>query len=255
MENENKNLVAETQFLSKSDYSGVWRVFYEPSKFFSSLTNKKAWLVPLLIIAVVSGIIGHFTRPLYMKDMYPIMQERLETYRQYLTEEQYNETKARTEQSYRDAMENSFKWYYLLFAVGVPFVIFMAIAGIGKLTGSVIFRGKATFWLVVNVVAFAALVGLLGDVVRSLLMLSKGTMMVYTGLGILSPVDNGSFLFYLFRQVDIFSIWRIIVTVIGLGAVYNMNSSKFAAVLFPVWLVFIGLVAMANIFAGGSLVY
>jgi len=36
--------------------SGIFRVFYEPSKLFAGLTDKRAWLVPLVIIAIVGGI-------------------------------------------------------------------------------------------------------------------------------------------------------------------------------------------------------
>lgn len=255
MNDENQIMKPAEETGGGSYWTGIYRVFYEPSKFFKGLTSKKAWLVPLIIVAVVGGLLGHFTRPLFVKDMYPVWQERIESARQYMTEQQYNETKARMEQAYREAEKNPFKWYYPLLALAFPLVVFMIIAGIGILAGNVMFRGKASFWIVVDVVAFAALVGLLGDVVRGLLMLSKGTMMVYTGLGILKPVDNGSLLFYLFRQVDIFSVWRIIVTAVGLGAVYQMKPGKFAAILFPLWFIFIVLVAVANLFTGGSIVY
>lgn len=52
-----------------------------------------------------------------------------------------------------------------------------------------------------------------------------------------------------------FSIWRILVTAIGLGVIYNMKTSKFAAVLYPLCFIFIMLVAVANIFSSGSIIY
>ena len=106
-----------------------------------------------------------------------------------------------------------------------------------------------------NVVAFAAMVGLLGDIARFLIAIGKDSVWVYTGLGILKPMDDGSFLFYLLRQVDLFSIWRIIVTCIGLGVLYKMKPTRFAFVLFPIWIVFICIIAFANIYASGGIIY
>lgn len=94
------------------------------------MTSLKAWLVPLLIIAVLSGLMGHLTRPIIMKDLYPIMQERMENYRQYMSDQQYAETKARMEQSYKEAIANHYKWYYPLFSLGVPFLFFLIIGGL-----------------------------------------------------------------------------------------------------------------------------
>jgi len=235
--------------------SGIFRVFYEPSKLFAGLTDKRAWLVPLVIIAIVGGIIGHMTRPLYVKDMLPVAEQRIEQYREYMSEEQYNDARARIDEARAEAKTNVYKWYYPLISLGFPLVIFLVISLIAFLFGNPIFKGKASFWIVVNVVAYAALIGLLGDVFRGGMMLSKGTMMVYTGLGLLKPIDDGSFWFYLFRQVDAFSIWRIIVTALGLGVIYKMSTTRFLLVLVPLWLIFISVVAFLNIFSAGSIVY
>ena len=115
--------------------------------------------------------------------------------------------------------------------------------------------GKAGFWLVFNVIVFTGLIGLAGDVIKSIMILAKDTSYVYLGLGLLKPVNDGSFLFYLFRQIELFSIWRVIATCIGLGAVYNISGKKFGYALVPIWVVFVLLVAVANIFTGGSIVY
>ncbi|MFZ5981030.1 MAG: hypothetical protein ACOYVF_10405 [Candidatus Zixiibacteriota bacterium] len=240
---------------SESIWSGIYRVFYEPSILFAGLTDKKAWLVPLIIVAIVGGIIGQMTRPLYLKDMLPIAEARLEKYRQYIDEQRYNEARANIEKARAEAKENAYKWYFPLISLGIPLIFFLIIALIAVLFGKVFFGGKAGFWVVLNVVAFAALIGLLGDVFRGVMMLAKDTMMVYTGLGLLKPVDDGTFWYYLFRQIDAFSLWRIGVTAIGLGVVYKMSTIRFLLVLLPFWLVFICLVAFANIFTAGSIIY
>ncbi len=233
--------------------SRVYMVFAEPSKLFGTLTSKTDWLIPLIIFAVIGGTMGYFTQPILTEGMRAGIERNMEKYRQYMTEEQYSETMEQIDQRFADAGE--YKWYYPLIAAGSPFITFLIIAVIGLVAGNFIFGGKAGFWVVVNVVAYAALIGLLGDVVNGAMMVAKGSIYVYTGLGILKPVDDGSFLYYLFRQVDLFSVWRIAVTAIGLGVIYRMRSAKFMYVLFPIWIAFICLVAVGNMFSGGSIIY
>ncbi len=232
----------------------ILMVFSNPGQLFTHLTGKLDWLTPLIIIAILGGIFGHLTQPIYVRDMIPTVLKRVEQYRQYMTEQQYNETIAQIEEGQRDA--GKFKWFHPLIALLLPFVIMVIIAALGLMCGNFFFGGRSGFWTIMNVVAFAALIGILGDVVRSILILVKDSSYVYTGLGLLKPTDDGSLLFYLFRQIDIFSVWRIIVTVIGLGVVYKMKPGRFAAVLIPVWLVFIVVVALLNKYMmAGGLIY
>ncbi len=257
MENNQTNVEpgAVVPEVKSSPVSAIFRVFYEPTKVFGTLTGKLQWLLPLIIIAVIWGAFWHITRPIMTQDMKQNVYRMMEKYRQYMTEEQYNEQMARIDRQFQEAMENPFKWYYPLIAIGLPLVFFLIISAVSIITGNFIFGGKANFWIVMNVVAFAAIIGLLGDIVRDLMIISKGTMYVYTGLGLLKPIDDGSILYYLLRQVDIFSVWRIVVTCIGLGVIYKMKPKKFGYVIFPVWIVFIAAVAVLNTFAGGSIIY
>ncbi len=238
-----------------SAISRMLMVFYKPSAMFPSLTSKLDWLLPLIIIAVLGGYIGHLTRPIYTREIYPMTLKNIEKYRDQMGAEQYQKIKARLDEGFKEAMANPFKWYYPLLFIGIPFIISVIIAAIGLLAGNFMFGGKAGFWIIMNVVLYAALIGLLGDLIRGVMMILKDTMFVYTGLGLIKPIDDGSFVFYLFRQIDIFTIWRIAATAIGLGAIYKMKPKRFGYVLFSIWIVFIALVSVANMFIGGTIVY
>jgi hypothetical protein len=233
----------------------VFKVFTEPTSVFASLASKTAWLVPFLIMVVIGGGIYYYTRPIMTKDMKKSVLRNIEKYKDYLGAEKYEQAKQQIEEKFREAMENPFKWYYLPLFMGMPLVFLVIITGIGMLAGNFLFGGRANFWLVMGAVAYAALIGLLGDLVRAVLMLVKNTSYVYTGLGLLKPIDDGTFLYYLFRQVDVFTVWRIIVTAIGLGIVYKMKPKKFGIVLLSVWLVFVIIVSVLNIYAGGTIIY
>ena len=52
-----------------STISKVFKVFYEPSAVFRTLTRKIDWLVPLLIIAVIGGVMYYITMPVTSRGM------------------------------------------------------------------------------------------------------------------------------------------------------------------------------------------
>ncbi len=236
--------------------SKIFKIFLEPSTVFKNLSSKWEWIVPIVVAGVLAGLAGHFARPYYVQDMETQVYDNMRKYEQYMSAEQYEETMTRVKENFEEARKNEFKWFYPFIFIGMPLVIALVISLVGKVIGNFVFGGRASFWMVLNVVAYAALIGALGDVLRNALIIWQETMHIYTGLGLLRPViGDGSFLFYLFRQIDLFTVWRIIVTCIGLGIIYNMKPQKFAYVLFPIWLIFIAIVAGLNLFAGGTIIY
>lgn len=254
---ENQDTFAAQPEMPSGEKPGVlakiFKVFYQPSGVFGFLTNRTEWLIPLIITAVVGSTLGHFIRPIFVEDREKVAMERIEQYRDQIPADRYNQIIEDMSDRFAEAKTNKYIWYTPVLATAIPFVFFVIITVIGLVTGNFVFGGKAGFWAVMNVVAFASLVGLLGDIVKQILMLAKNSSYVYTGLGMLKPIDDGSFMYYLFSQIDVFSIWRIITTCIGLGIIYKMKPGKFAYVLFTVWIIFIAAVALGNstIFMGG----
>ena len=255
MENNIQTSQTSEQVEKPGIIARLMMVFSEPSKLFGTLTGKTDWLVPLIIVGILGGAIFYQTRPIYAEGMESVVMEMLEGYKDQLPSARYDQMLEDAKVQFEEAKENPFEWYMPLIWFGVPLLFWLIISSIGLLTGNFVFGGKANFWIIVNIVAYAALIGFLGDFVRGIMIILKDSMYVYTGLGLLSPANDGSFVHYLLRQVDLFSIWRIIVTGIGLGVVYKMKSKKFVIVMFIVWILFISLVAGANMFTGGSIIY
>lgn len=251
---EEQNPVIESKE-EVSPFSGLVQIFASPTRLFTSLRNKKAWLLPLILTAVVVMVVGHFTRPIILNDTFPKIREMMEKYKTQMPEERYQETMRDLDEQEKVAKENPFIWYYPLIVLGLILVTYFLIASIGWISGNFLYGGKADFWLLMNVVAFASLLGICGDIIRGVMMVMKDSSYVYTGLGMFKPVNDSSFVFYLLRQIDIFSIWRIVATAIGFAAVYRMKTSRFAIIIFTVWGIFIALIAAANIFTGGSIIY
>lgn len=258
MDNQNPSLSDLSQSERPNPIQRLVMLFSAPSSLFPKLTGRTDWIVPLILIAILGGLFGpggYLVGPIVAKDSYPRVLANLEKWKDQMPAAQWEEVKNQVDEGFREAREKRLKWYYPFIYIGWPLVISVVIGLLGLIAGNFLFGGKANFWIILNVVLFSAVVGALGDTVRGLLMISKNSMYVYTGLGLLKPFDDGSFLHYFLRQIDLFTVWRIILTSIGLGAVYLMKPKKFAYVLFPIWIVFILLVAFANLVAGGSITY
>ena len=252
---EDEKMIPQTEGEAQGNQMGalskILGVFYEPSRVFGSLNKKSDWLLPFIITFIIGFAVYYVTLPIMSRDMKVSVTKNIEKYRDYMTAEQFDETMQRLEEQFADP----FKWYSPLIILVMTFVALIVISAISLVSGNFLFGGKANFWIIMSVIAYASLIGLLGEVARGALIMARGDIGVYTGLGLLKDVDDGSFLFYLFRQIDAFTIWRIATTAIGLGVLYNMKPKKFAYVLIPIWLIFIALVAAANMFTGGSIVY
>ena len=206
--------------------------FSDPGRSFVGFTSKFHWLIPFIIVVIIGGIIHYTTQPIATRDMKEGVLKGMERYREQMPPQQFEQMVARITQQFDDAAEKPFQWYYPLIYIAYPLVFSLVISLVGLVMGNFIFGGRANFWIIMNVVVFASLIGLLGDVVRGVLTLVKDTTYVYIGLGLLKPINDSSYIYYLLRQVDVFTIWRIVVTAIGLGVIYNMKPSKFGYVLF-----------------------
>ena len=103
----------------------------------------------------------------------------------------------------------------------------MLIAGGLLLLVSKIFGGEGSYGQMMAVYAYPSLIGLVKTIVVVPLMVSKQTMLVYTGLGILLSDDllktfAGQFL----AGLDLFTIWQAILTAMGLSIVGKISSGK-----------------------------
>ncbi|MCH9030875.1 MAG: hypothetical protein IIB00_01255 [candidate division Zixibacteria bacterium] len=240
-----------------ADVSGLFervlKTFSAPQDAFSGLANKWEWLIVALIVSVIGlgswSIQSTYLMPNMLKDAL----KNIENFKDQMPEARYKEVRTQI----KDGIEGNMKFTPKTSAIGVGAGVVMVVL-IGLIawgSGNFILGGKAPFWKILMVIAMAGFVGLVGEYARAGLMVMKGSSYVYLGLGILRPANDGSFIHYLLRQIELTTIWRLAVTCVGLGAVYKMSASKFAYVLTPIWLLFIAAVAGANLFTGGTIVY
>ncbi len=127
----------------------------------------------------------------------------------------------------------------------IVFVQFFVVLPIGLLIISAIYwaifnaalGGTATIKQVMAVCAHSMVIGALGFVFGMILAFAKGTMSTSpANIGLLLPMlPEGGFLASFLGMIDVFTLWSVIVTAIGLGVLYRRNSRTIAIVLLSIY--------------------
>lgn len=106
--------------------------------------------------------------------------------------------------------------------------------------------GKGSFRNARAVVAYGMIIGIIGSLVKLPIMISKETMFVELGPTIFLPQLEPSDKLYkfLFTGLDLFSIWWLIILIIGLAVGYRVSKGKAATVVVLAWLAMSALIAL-----------
>ncbi len=241
---------------NSKDVGFVGRLFgilYAPGKSFAVINGKWDWLLVIVLLTILGFGALMMQRPYLAPDIKKAALENIENFREQMGEEQYQETKEKLEKNMDENFELSPKTAAYGFIAHVVSVVIIGL--LCWLVGNFMSGGKAKFWQVLAVVAFAGMISLLHDYVRGGLMTLNGTSYVYLGLGLLKPDPDSSFMYYFLRQFEFITMWKLAAMAIALGALYKIPASRFAYVLVPAWVVFMALVAVGNLFAGGTIIY
>ncbi len=201
-------------------------IFFSPQKYFLVLKEKPIWLPPLIIV-LVCALIQTFvaTRYFQFEEIAERMRER------GAPEEQIERVKRFYESPKAIILSlTSVVFTTLLFTFLFSLILNLALPLLG--TEGVFLK---TFSLVIG----ASLVSALGSLLRALLIFIKKSPFVATNLSLLLPGAKKGFLFSLLAQLDIFTIWKIILLGLGLTIIYDLKGKKGYYLSFGLWLLWV----------------
>ena len=192
------------------------RVFHSPGETFEALSashGKSDWLVPTIIGAILAIVAAYYIAPIAMKESMGAMQEQMQNM-------------PAESREMMEKVQSAGQIAGLVMAPIATFVIMLIVGGLLLLV-SKIFSGEGNYSQMLGVHAYASLIGVIKTIVVLPLMVSKQTIMVYTGVGILLSDDllqtfAGRFL----AGLDLFIIWQAILTAMGLSIVGKISSGK-----------------------------
>ena len=189
-------------------FAGIFKVFYEPTAFFTKLKNNPKVLVPYLALAVLLIIFFVMTGDLLVNFSMKAMQER---------------AASGTPMPSRGMM-----WGSTVIGGTIAMLIApLLIALLAMLFGNFIMGGAARFKQLLSFVLYGEIIYGLGMVVNGILMVLKNSMFVSLSAGVLMSNPNPqSWVYALLTKISIFYIWELIALGIGLSVLYGFSRNK-----------------------------
>lgn len=206
-------------------------VFSDPAKAFKELTTNPRWIGAFLVVLLFTVAGTQATYPLIMQmQRDSIMQNpRISEEQADILLERYSSTPGPGGRAVMTLAQT--------FGLAVWLVV---MSGILMFGGNILLGGESNFKTLMAIAAHSWLVLVPKTLLTVPLMLAKGSMAVSTSLQILIPSDQwmtplGSAL----GAVDLFTIWTIVLIVIGISEAYRFTRVKSAALVVSLYMVMV----------------
>jgi hypothetical protein len=225
------------------------RVLFAPQGAFTALKPHCTWAdwaVPAIIVAVVAMISTVLTLPIITKEQMAEQWKRIE------------ENPTMTAEQKAQALETMEKMKGVgptVGLVGVPIGVAAGLfvqSAVFLLGLNVLLGSRGTYRELLAITGYSMMTALPELIVKTPLTLAKGTVKVYTGLGLLLPPDGEmGFLSRVLAGVDLFTVWQMALVSIGIGTLYAMPVRRAGMMVFAFWVIWILISATLRGFAGG----
>jgi hypothetical protein len=216
-------------------------IFLSPMRVFGSIKAKPTWIIPFVIFLLAMAVTSYVVAPLAME----MGKQRI------LTSENYSPEQREQMIQQMDEYKGVGVVFGVLGGLAAGAIMVFLTAAVIMLMGTVVFGGSAKFMALVSLASITSMVSVLGQIVKTPLMVMKQTMDIRTSLAVLLPGNDIQSLMYtlLNSLTDVFFVWQIILLIAGVAVMYNFSKGKAAAtVLIPVGVIAVIGVALKAIF-------
>ena len=201
-------------------------VLFSPGETFEDVNRKPTILVPIIILVVLTMATLYFINWRVKPDIAKLTREQM-----IKTIEKFGGQKP-TEEQITEAVDRQIKFnkFQPLIAGAVTPIIYLIVAGIFA-AGLIMLQAKTTFKKVLSVVTWSnAAIGIISFLVLVAALMIKDEeslssmdirnmqSAIPTNASVFMDSDTSSFLRGLVASVDVFSIWLIVLTIIGFTA-------------------------------------
>ncbi|MFP4547478.1 MAG: YIP1 family protein [Fidelibacterota bacterium] len=222
----------QTSLLTK-----IISIFWEPSKTFKAISEKVTAvdiIIPLLLVTIVSWVTIPYVTPIAISEQKSKVEQS----------DRFNEEQ---KEAMLEGIEGGNKAIGYIATPVTIIILSVLLALVLWFVGNFLLGGDRKFMEMWAVAAFAGLIDMVASIIKVPLMVQKGTLNIYTSLAIFME-ESGSFLFRFMKNIDVFSLWKIIILAIGLSVLYKKKLTTPLTILIALWLIYcLGAAAFAGL--------
>ncbi|MNI52318.1 Yip1 domain protein [compost metagenome] len=201
----------------------LFTIFTSPESTFQRLkSNKLAWLICMIVLMVVSLPLAYLQMPILEQTMLEGLKSNAQI----------------SPDTYDSLIAGTKLVTYVTSFITPAITIF--VGGLLLMLLNLIVRGEGKYMQLVTIVAYAYLPGLIGGILTAILLNvtdAKSLMDVTISLGALIQ-DKESMLFKVLSVINPFSIWSMILYIIGSSVIMNRPKKQIAIWIVVVWVLF-----------------
>ncbi|KAA3615109.1 MAG: hypothetical protein D8M58_22000 [Calditrichaeota bacterium] len=213
-----------------SPVSLLSKIFTDPQQAFENIKVHPNWLIPI-VLTLIYGFLFNYTT----------LQLQTEASRQLIMESTKlnEEMKDKALEGIETQTTFSTQIQPGISAVAGTFLAPLIIALVLMVFGNFIYGGSASFNVLFSASVWAGMIGLAEGIVKLPMMLSKGTLEIYTSLALVMDLsESKTFLFQLLNLVDVFSIWKVFVYSTAFIVIYKVSATKSYATIISLYLIY-----------------
>jgi hypothetical protein len=207
-------------------------VLFSPDATFASIARRPDWVVPLVLLLIVALAAGVILSP--RVDFGSATREAMEQNKN-MSQEQIDRAVKMTSSIGKVTMYLS----PILSLIGL-----LIISGI-LLLAFRLFGGEGDFKQAFSVVCYSSIPSIIKSVITLIIIIAKGGVIsatalatiVRTNLAFLVDMKTNPMAFSLLSSLDIFSIWFLVLLIIGFSYVSRLSKAKSAVIIISLWIV------------------
>lgn len=213
-----------------NSFQRVIGVLFSPNETFASIARQPDWLVPLVLILVVSLISGI------------VFAQRVD-FGSSIREAAEQNKNVSPEQADRAVRIGSAAAKIFSYCAPVISGIFLLIISGFLLLAFRVMGGEGDFRQAFSVTCYSWMPGLIKSIIITAIVAARSVSatdiptVLRSNLGFLVTIKQNPLLFTLLTKLDVFSIWMIALLVIGFSFVSRFSKAKSAAVVISLWVV------------------
>lgn len=242
------NMSASEEELELAHSDKAAGIFTEPSATFSAAAKFPPrtidWLMPLfilIIVAALSTIILNSNPEIKRQIIDKQMEGTEKALAQMVEKGDMSEADAQTAlDNQRQMMQQGGAFFTVIGIVSIvviSFIAFFIISGVIYLLSKLVLKGEGTYVSAMTATGLPYYIYALQAIVVIILSLAFSRWIIGTSVASLADMDKSTFMGFILGKIDVFTIWALAVTGIGVAKMFRIADTKKAVIMvFALWI-------------------